>query len=179
MRERRCFVRVPVGVEVSYQLPEETDAPHLGMSEDLSQEGMRICQPAPLEKGKMMLVSFSLPSAGRLAVEGKVVWCSDRHGAGQQLYHAGLRWVPMNQAMRSRLNAFLVERIVPGTSIMGFDTSPPVIHSINPPPPAVEIPAPAAPKVTSSLLIRWGAIALALLAVALLGVLIGFWVYPR
>lgn len=179
MRERRCFVRVPVGVEVSYHFGEEADAPHLGMSEDVSQEGMRISQPEPLEKGKEILVSFSLPSGGRMEITGKVVWCSNRPGAGQQLYHAGLRWIQINQTVRSRLNSFLIERIVPGTPIMGFDSSPAVIRSMNLPQVSVEIPAPPAREITGPLLIRWGAIALAFLAVAFLGVLIGFWIYPR
>lgn len=181
MRERRCFVRVPVGVEISYQSGEEPSSPRLGMSEDVSQEGMRICQPEPLEKGKEILVSFSLPSGGRLEIAGKVVWCSKGSGPNQALYHAGLRWIQVPQAVRSRLNAFLIERIEPGTPILGFDNFPAVIRSANPPQPqvSVEIPAPPALKITGSRLIRWGAIALALLAVAFLGMLIGFLVYPH
>ena len=114
-----------------------------------------------------------------MEIEGKVIWCSKWSGPSQMLYHAGLRWIQINQAVRSRLNSFLIERIEPGTPIMGFDNFPAVIRSMNPSQAPEEIPAPPVPKITGSQLIRWGAIALALLAAAFLGMLIGFWVYPH
>lgn len=182
MRERRCFVRVPVGVEVSYQTGESA-TPRLAMSEDISQEGMRISQPELLERGTEISISFVLPSGGRLELAGKVVWCSKWSGPGQNLYHAGLRWLQIHAGARAHLNAFLIDRIEPGTPIMGIDASLSVPSDAAPEGSAFlsceSAPPPLSQRFTATQWIHWGTVLLGLVTTALAGALIGFWLYPK
>ena len=117
MRERRGFVRVPLGLEVRYQSSEES---MLGMSIDLSRDGMRMSQPDRLEVGRELWVNLALPTHGEVSFRGIVIWCGKKEGREQGLYETGLRWVEMDQPVKARLNTFLDERIQPGESVFGI-----------------------------------------------------------
>lgn len=113
MRERRSFVRIPLGLETTYQVIGEATAPRLGLSEDLSLGGLRLSEPEPLEPGSGISMNVTLPVQGPMVLRGMVAWCrpvgsNDDRRNGH--YWAGIRWLEINPAARARLNAFLTER---------------------------------------------------------------------
>ena len=123
MLERRCYIRVPIGVEATYQVVEKLIAPRLGISEDLSLGGMRLTQPECLEPGHPIIVTLSLPVEGQVVLQGCVIWCREaverRNG-----HKAGIRWVEVSPIAQARLNAFLTQRTRSGFS---FSPPPPVL----------------------------------------------------
>ncbi len=121
MRERRCFMRVPIGLEMTYQVGGQFMPLQLGMTEDLSQEGIRISQPEKLPTGSEVSLSFLLPTGGKLNIRGRVVWCAMKKGISQGLYQAGLRWIHIDTSSRGLLNAFLLDRVEPGASWKGIE----------------------------------------------------------
>ncbi len=108
MHERRAYIRVPVGIEASYQLARNLSAPRFGMSQDVSLGGMRFTPSDPLQPGDKVSVTLALPREGDVILAGVVVWARESHD-GRSRYEAGLRWTEVNPAAQARLNAFLTE----------------------------------------------------------------------
>ncbi len=107
MRERRAFIRVPVGVETTYQMVSVNIPPRLGLSEDLSLGGMRLSQVEALEPGRSITMNVSLPE-GQISLRGIVIWCRQAQTLGRQSgYQSGLRWLEVTPVAQARLNAFL------------------------------------------------------------------------
>ena len=109
MRERRGFIRIPVGLEVCYQAAEGKRPLRLAMTEDLSLGGMQIWQPEPLEQGQKVNVDFTLPKEGHVALHGVVAWCREAVN-GRGGYKAGIQWEELHPPSQARLNAFLIDR---------------------------------------------------------------------
>ena len=109
MRERRSFIRMPVGLEISYQAEEGKSPFRLAVTEDLSLGGMQVWQPQPLDVGQKVNVSFYLPREGQVALRGVVVWSRESVN-GRGGYKTGIQWEELHPPSQARLNAFLIER---------------------------------------------------------------------
>lgn len=109
MHERRAYIRVPVGVETTYQVLNDLSPPRFGMSEDLSLGGMRITPSERLDPGERVSVHFTLPREGKISLTGVVVWSRVSSNGGDAC-DAGIRWVEVNPSAQARLNAFLTDR---------------------------------------------------------------------
>ena len=108
MRERRAYIRVPVGLEATYQIVQEMGPPRLGLSVDLSAGGMRLHQPERLTPGHEVSLSAILPRAGQVTLRGIIVWSREAVN-GRGGHQAGIRWIEVSPAAQARLNAFLTE----------------------------------------------------------------------
>ncbi len=105
--ERRHFIRIPIGLEVTYQMEREAAHAHLGMAQDISLNGMRIHQYNPLNVGHRINVALTFPHLGKVHLRGVVVWCSHQDGSIPKSYQVGLRWAKLDPSARNRLNAFV------------------------------------------------------------------------
>ena len=124
MRERRTYIRFPVGLEAIYQIIQEMGPPRLGMTTDLSLGGARLSQPETLTPGHEVNVTITLPKEGKITLKGVVVWC--REVANDQIEHqAGVRWVEINPTSQARLNAFLNDRFLAGPQVVLVESPPP------------------------------------------------------
>ena len=121
MQERRVFVRIPVGIDLTYQVKEGLTPPRLGISEDLSLGGMRFRPLERLEAGQRVAVTLDFPKLGKAVLNGLVVWSRDLLGNAPG-YQAGLRWDEISPSDQTRLNAFIVEhaRPKPSSEITAF-----------------------------------------------------------
>ncbi|MBI1952905.1 MAG: PilZ domain-containing protein [Candidatus Omnitrophica bacterium] len=115
MQERRVFVRIPVGIDLTYQVNEGLTPPRLGISEDLSLGGMRFRPLERLEAGQRIAVTLDFPKVGKAVLNGLVVWSRDLMGNSPG-YQAGLRWDEISPSDQTRLNAFIVEHARPKAS---------------------------------------------------------------
>ncbi len=121
--ERRSSTRIPIGLETTYKISESTAPVRLGMTADLSLDGMRLCQIERIEPGREVSLTFLLPTQGQMTLAGKVVWCQEL-GSGQQGYQAGIQWLRPTAATRARLNAFYIDRIQRETPVTGAPVEP-------------------------------------------------------
>lgn len=113
MHERRAFVRIPLGLETTYQVIGEAALPRLGLSEDLSLGGLRLSEPELLEPGSGISMNMTLPVQGPMVLRGMVAWCRPVGSNGNRRnghYRAGIRWLEIHPGAQARLNAFLTER---------------------------------------------------------------------
>lgn len=110
MYEKRVHIRVPVGVEGSYQPTTRLAAPRLGMTRDISLGGARFVCPERLEPGGKISLTLSLPREGEVTLTGVVVWSRlTEQGGGQVGYESGLCWQNVDVRAQARLNSFLTE----------------------------------------------------------------------
>ena len=110
MYERRVHIRVPVGVEGSYQPITRLAAPHLGMTRDISLGGARFVSNERLEPGGEISLTLSLPKEGDVTLTGVVVWSRlTEQGGGQVGYESGLCWQNIEAHAQARLNSFLTD----------------------------------------------------------------------
>ena len=117
MKERRAYIRFPIGLETLYQVIQETGSARLGMSFDVSLGGMRLSQPEALAPGHEVNITITLPQEGKITLKGSVVWC--REGMSGEVDHqTGIRWTEINPASQARLNAFLSERFLSGPQVV-------------------------------------------------------------
>lgn len=107
MRERRSTIRIPVGVEGTYELAKGLGGPRLALSQDISQGGMRLVSAERLQPGDRIQISVQLPIQGPITMLGTVVWARETSQAGQTGYECGLRWTDLNPPSQARLNAFI------------------------------------------------------------------------
>ncbi len=116
MQERRVFVRIPVGIDLTYQVKEGLTPPRLGLTEDLSLGGMRFRPLERMEAGQRISVTLDFPKQGKAILHGLVVWSREVPiQAGG--YQAGVRWDDIPPADQARLNAFVVEHMRPRSSL--------------------------------------------------------------
>ncbi|MDO8730488.1 MAG: PilZ domain-containing protein [Candidatus Omnitrophota bacterium] len=110
MYEKRVHIRVPVGVEGSYQPTTRLAGPRLGMTRDISLGGARFVSPERLEPGGKISLTLSLPKEGEVILTGVVVWSRlMQQGRGQIGYESGLCWQNVDARAQARLNSFLTE----------------------------------------------------------------------
>lgn len=109
MNERRAHVRVPVGIEGTYQLVGDLSGPHLGMTQDISLGGLRFSSGRRLEPGEKVSVQMVLPAEGQVSMIGRVVWSREVQEAGQRNFESGLFWEEIGAPARERLSAFVTE----------------------------------------------------------------------
>lgn len=110
MYEKRVHIRVPVGVEGSYQPTTRLAAPRLGMTRDISLGGARFVSPERLEPGGKISLTLSLPKEGEITLTGVVVWSRlMQQGSSQVGYESGLCWQNVDARAQARLNSFLTE----------------------------------------------------------------------
>lgn len=150
--ERRASARVIVGLEATYQLSGESGSPQLALSRDVSHGGIRLWNPKPLEPGRAISLSLSLPNQDPVVLRGVVVWCRESTN-GRGGFQAGIRWMDPAPTAQARLNAFLSERTPP---------APARILSISKVQPAI---------------VWWRAITLALLGFVLLAAAAFLWLF--
>ena len=110
MYEKRVHIRVPVGIEGSYQPITRLAAPRLGMTRDISLGGARFVSADRLEPGGKISLTLALPKEGELVLTGVVVWSRmTEQGAGQVAYESGLCWQNVEAHAQARLNSFLTD----------------------------------------------------------------------
>lgn len=125
MRERRAYVRVPAGLEVTYQIAQPSVPARLGMGEDLSFGGMRLWLPERLDPGHKLSLNLTFPEGIQTTFQGMVVW-SQEVGDGKGGFRCGIRWAALNPISQARLNAFLTSRTRPSPdSLKGTTSSAP------------------------------------------------------
>ena len=110
MYEKRVYIRIPVGVEGSYQPVTRLAAPRLGMTRDISLGGARFASAERMEPGAKVSMVLSLPKQGNVTLTGLVVWsrAADRR-PGESGYEAGLCWENVDAHAQARLNSFLTD----------------------------------------------------------------------
>jgi hypothetical protein len=109
LRERRKYFRLAVELNVSIE--RSSGSLVLGKTTNLSQNGMAVITPTPLENGETIKLSFQVPGAKlTLNAEGSVVW-DDRHGK------AGINFQCASAEDQSRFAAWLDHEFYMGTSI--------------------------------------------------------------
>ena len=110
MYEKRVHIRVPVGVEGSYQPTTRLVAPRLGMTRDISLGGARFVCPERLDPGGKISLTLSLPKEGEVTLTGVVVWSRlTEQDGGQVGYESGLCWQNVDAPAQARLNSFLTD----------------------------------------------------------------------
>lgn len=109
MNERRTHIRVPVGVEGTYQLLGSLVGPRLGMTQDISLGGLRISSTDRMQPGDKVAINLGLPKEGQVSMTGVVVWSRQSAEAGQANYEAGLRWLEVDVHTQARLNSFITD----------------------------------------------------------------------
>ncbi len=110
MYEKRVHIRVPVGLEGSYQPTTRLASPRLGMTRDISLGGARFSSAERLEPGGKVSLTLSLPREGEVILTGVVVWSRMmEQGGGQVGYESGLCWQNVDAQAQARLNSFLTE----------------------------------------------------------------------
>ena len=110
MYEKRVHIRVPIGIEGSYQPITRLAAPRLGITRDISLGGARFASTERLEPGYKISLTFSLPKEGGVALTGVVVWSRMiQQIGGETGYESGLCWQNVDVHAQARLNAFLTD----------------------------------------------------------------------
>ena len=107
MKERRSTIRIPVGVEGTYELAKGLSGPRLALSQDISHGGMRLTSAERLQPGDRIQISVQLPIQGPVTMQGTIIWSRETSRAGQTGYDCGLRWTDVNPPSQARLNAFI------------------------------------------------------------------------
>ena len=110
MYEKRVHIRVPAGIEGSYQPINRLAAPRLGITRDISLGGARFASSERLDPGAKISVSLALPRQGEVVITGLVIWSriADQ-GGGQVNYESGLCWEHVEAHAQARLNSFLTD----------------------------------------------------------------------
>jgi hypothetical protein len=108
MKERRASARIPANVEATYQRGRDEGRPRSALTQDVSLGGMRMISTEPLEPGDPISISFALPEAGSVTLQGVVVWSRQTERAGRPGYECGLRWTEIGPIAQARLNAFVI-----------------------------------------------------------------------
>jgi len=105
MQERRTTVRVGYQARAQYCAAEDL-LPRDGRLVNLSERGAGMLVREARKLGEQVTISFSLPqSADALTATGLVRWAA---ASGKGKWHAaGLEWLPLEEASRNRLHAFL------------------------------------------------------------------------
>jgi len=129
MFERRTHIRVPAGIEGSYQPFKLLAAPRLGITQDLGLGGMRFSSAERLQPGEKVSIELTLPQEGSVGIRAVVLWCREAPGA-MGGYESGLRWTDLEPAAQARLNAFLTSytRSRAGSVIAASLTAPRQVH---------------------------------------------------
>lgn len=110
MYEKRVYIRVPVGIEGSYQPITRLAAPRLGMTRDISLGGARFASTERLEPGGKISLTLSLPKQGEVIFTGIVVWSRmTEQDGGQVGYESGFCWKDVDAHAQARLNSFLTD----------------------------------------------------------------------
>lgn len=110
MYEKRVHIRVPVGIEGSYQPITRLAAPRLGITRDISLGGARFSSTERLESGGKVSLTLSLPKEGEVVLTGVVIWSRmTEQGGGQVGYESGLCWQNVDARAQARLNSFLTD----------------------------------------------------------------------
>lgn len=134
MQERRTTIRIRRGGRAQYCSSDDL-LPRDGQLANLSERGAgaRVHQPSRI--GERLTLTFPLPGADdALTATGIIRWSDPpvpkRHG-----YRAGLEWLPMEEATRNRLHAFLSSCAMPSpvrtmTAARGAGWSGPVRRAL-------------------------------------------------
>ncbi len=110
MYEKRVHIRIPAGIEGSYQPITRLAAPRLGITLDISLGGARFASTDHLEPGAKVSMVLSLPKQGPVTLTGLVVWSrSAERRPGETGYEAGLCWENVDAHAQARLNSFLTD----------------------------------------------------------------------
>lgn len=126
--QRRNFVRVPTNFEIQYgksDLLSEKDCARIkleqlereykdqlgnGFSMDLSGGGIKLSIKEPLKENETVLVLLKHPSLD-IVVKGKVVRCSPFISEKYVLYHVGIKFKEMSDALREKIIRFVFMRM--------------------------------------------------------------------
>jgi hypothetical protein len=109
LRERRKYFRLAVELNVS--IIRISGEEMLGKTTNLSQNGMAVLTPAPLQHGESIKLNFQVPGAKlTLSADGSVVW-DDKHGK------AGINFQCASVEDQNRFAAWLDHEFYMGTSI--------------------------------------------------------------
>lgn len=127
MDERRTTIRVPAGVEGTYQVLQRATPPRLGVTEDLSPGGMRFACPDLLYPGDNVAVKLNFPNEGTVALTGVVRWSREFVNSNQEGCEAGLLWTEIDPHAQARLNAFLSDRTQTETAVLFSKPQLPVL----------------------------------------------------
>jgi len=110
MYEKRIHIRIPAGIEGSYQPMTRLAAPRLGITRDMSLGGARFASTDRIEPGAKISMVLSLPKQGEVNLTGLVVWSRLAElRPGETGYEAGLRWENVDLHAQARLNSFLID----------------------------------------------------------------------
>ena len=101
----RVHLRSRVSMEVSLGVPGESVAV-IGYSENVSEGGMLVETPEPIEDGQQVKVSFSLPDSGDLlSAVSDVIRVT--HLRAQGMFSVALRFAPGESTVRESIRAFV------------------------------------------------------------------------
>ena len=110
MYEKRIHIRVPVGLEGSYQPVARLAPPRLGMTRDISLGGARFVSTERMEPGSKISMTLSMPKEGEVGITGLVVWSRLADQGGRQTaFESGLCWQNVDARAQARLNSFLTD----------------------------------------------------------------------
>ena len=110
MYEKRVHIRIPAGIEGSYQPITRLAAPRLGITRDISLGGARFSSSDRMEPGAKVSMALSLPKQGEVTLTGLVVWSRIAEPRpGEVGYEAGLCWENVDPHAQARLNSFLTD----------------------------------------------------------------------
>ena len=125
MYEKRVYIRVPVGVEGSYQPTSRLAPPRLGITQDISLGGARFLCPERLDPGGKISLTLSLPKEGEVTLNGAVVWSRlAQQTDGQIGYENGLCWQNVDTHAQARLNSFLTDYTRSDGAVIVSDREP-------------------------------------------------------
>jgi DNA-binding NarL/FixJ family response regulator len=103
LRERRRYFRYPITVPVLLRRPEDPQIP--GQMVNISERGMAVKTPMPLDAGSEANVQFMLPDLTIPITTGAKVCWSNEYG------HSGLQFTALSTATTSKLSAWLAVRL--------------------------------------------------------------------
>jgi len=110
MREKRRFIRFDMAAKVDYILQKEPKVQKMGMTKNVSAEGIQLLTEEKLDTGKKVDLKIFTPGALNPAhMNGIVLW-SKEVGAGQKLsYCAGIEFGKVEEDNKNTFLKFLCD----------------------------------------------------------------------
>ncbi len=124
MQERRTTIRIGYTCRVQYCGSDDL-LPRDGHLTDLSERGAGLRLREPHQHGERVTVSVALPGANDTLTASGVLHWSDAPAKGRHWYGAGVEWLPMEEAARNRLHAFLSSSAHPASAFRSAKTHRP------------------------------------------------------
>lgn len=118
MEERRKFVRIDAAWPVKFKILQSGEEKDSSRTTNVSAGGVRFYTNAVLNEGavlelEMLIPADSVPifSTGRVAWQGKVVWCRESDHKGKWPLEVGVEFTDMDAYDRERLQAYINKHV--------------------------------------------------------------------